>query len=1140
MMRTLKAAAATVMLLALAVAPPWLLVRGIGNPWPDGGVSLTAPLTDEALLGLLATIVWVLWAQVMVCILIEALAALTDDRIQLAAPLTLGVQRQLARRLVSAIVMATLATPLAFGSSTATATSAAATAGGPLDAQTGAGRDTRSAQPSSTGASTAFGASPAGAAQHAESNPDAQAPLITASERAEATVTVMRLDSLWSIAERVLGDGDRWVEIAELNEGRLMVDGTRFLAADQIRPGWQLEVPTPGAPQASTAATNHASHMSHVVVTPGDTLSGIAADHLGDPSAYPAIFEASRNTVQPDGSRLSDPDLIAPGWTLTIPGTQDAEGAQDAENDDAATPENPSQAPAPPATSEPDPRRADAQWSESPGGDARPPLAGVEDGATAATVTTGERAADEGAQQRAPWMLAGLSGGGVVLAGGMLLGVRARRRARARTRAPGRVLTPPPRGLVEVEKSLMVNGRAATQVEGLDARLRQMARTQVAAGEVVPDLAAVELSDRSVSGVVLHLAAPTRLSGPWRDESGAGVRWSLDLDAEEAAEPTGETGETGETPYPLLVTVGHDDAGAVWLLNLERLGHVHVAGDPQRGEAFGRYLIAEVAVNRWSQQAEVDCVGIGAELVPMSPHRIAFTDPTDTASVDRVLKEVRAGAEDVARRAGRDAASVLAGRTSLAGAEAWPARLLVIRGGRDTTLQTTQVLRDTITGAPGATATALVLIDDLPDGATGDPEGGATGDPEGSNSQPRSVRLTIDTAGRMVVDSFGLTLHAAGLTEDEARGCAALMEHSETAEDLPAPAFEDPIEPWHRYATQTGALDAEHTSDRSAEGEGEDPASSLLPEPDEVYLRDAAVIEEDLRLLAPRVTVGTREAVAEADPSLDSDLVSWFDDDCRRPRLQLMGPVTARTYGKPLVKQRAYMTELLAYLALRRSTGATPGEVATAFNISPGKTREYVRVLRSWLGTNPKTGQPYLPHADKAPASRVRGVGVYQLGAEVLMDMDLFRRLRLRGESAGADGIADLEHALLLVTGRPFDQLREGGWSWLLEGERLDHFLAPAVADVALIVVTHHLHRQELAKARAAAEIAILAAPDEEASRLSLSRVCVAEGNRDAAERVLGEDVLNRTDDDMPPADLSERTRKLLASHRRLAEASNA
>ena len=44
-------------------------------------------------------------------------------------------------------------------------------------------------------------------------------------------------------------------------------------------------------------------------------------------------------------------------------------------------------------------------------------------------------------------------------------------------------------------------------------------------------------------------------------------------------------------------------------------------------------------------------------------------------------------------------------------------------------------------------------------------------------------------------------------------------------------------------------------------------------------------------------------------------------------------------------------------------------------------------------------------------------------------------------------------------------------------------------------------------------------------------RVCEAEGNGTEAERILREEVCNRTDDDQPPPDLSERTTQIIRNH---------
>ncbi|MBM0256010.1 LysM peptidoglycan-binding domain-containing protein [Micromonospora sp. 4G55] len=52
----------------------------------------------------------------------------------------------------------------------------------------------------------------------------------------------------------------------------------------------------------------------------GDTLSSIAARHLGDEHRWPDLYHLNRGTHFPHpGGTLRDPNLIRPGWTLTLP-----------------------------------------------------------------------------------------------------------------------------------------------------------------------------------------------------------------------------------------------------------------------------------------------------------------------------------------------------------------------------------------------------------------------------------------------------------------------------------------------------------------------------------------------------------------------------------------------------------------------------------------------------------------------------------------------------------------------------------------------------------------------------------------------------------------------------------------------------
>ena len=114
---------------------------------------------------------------------------------------------------------------------------------------------------------------------------------------------------------------------AEERDGKLYFHGTvqnqeeanRIWDAIKTVPTWRNDVvadikplsTATGAPAAAAAPTP-AAGASTYTVKPGDTLSKIAKELLGNASAYPQIFEANRD-------QLSDPDKIKPGQVLKIP-----------------------------------------------------------------------------------------------------------------------------------------------------------------------------------------------------------------------------------------------------------------------------------------------------------------------------------------------------------------------------------------------------------------------------------------------------------------------------------------------------------------------------------------------------------------------------------------------------------------------------------------------------------------------------------------------------------------------------------------------------------------------------------------------------------------------------------------------------
>ena len=385
--------------------------------------------------------------------------------------------------------------------------------------------------------------------------------------------------------------------------------------------------------------------------------------------------------------------------------------------------------------------------------------------------------------------------------------------------------------------------------------------------------------------------------------------------------------------------------------------------------------------------------------------------------------------------------------------------------------------------------------------------------------------------GTLTLPEVGLTLSAHRWDEDTAGGVARLLCHARDAHTAPIPPAGGPGE-WTGLADQAGAIrqDLVEPRDTPAVHEADPDADTcLLPLADEVYLATAASTVQDLQVLAPNVPAQLSDAIHEIDPGLDADLAAWFDPHCPRPRLTLLGPLTIRTRDEGGRRRLAYYTEVIAYLATREH-GATVEQLADAFTLAPATARKYVHVIRHLLGQDPDTGAAYLPDADQSPAGKARGVPTYQIRG-ILVDADLFRRLRLRGQARGQDGITDLATALQLVTGAPFSQMRPGGGEWVIEGDRIDHHLTHAITDVAHLITTHALAAGDLAAARAATEIARVAAPYEEITRLDAIAIDTASGDTAGARRALIDEVCNRRDDHGAPLELSERTQRILTQH---------
>ena len=948
-----------------------------------------------------------------------------------------------------------------------------------------------------------------------------------------ATYTVQRYDTLWGIAARHLpGDpAQRWHDLQRLNPQAVGPDNT-------IQPGAVLTLPAD-----AHGLTPHPAHVTSridsVPVTAGDTLSGISAEH-GNPDWH-TVWPLNAGRAEPRGERFTDPDHIEPGWTVAEPvavepvaagpsATAQTAGAPPTGSTPPVTgPTAPIPAPARPSTktAPPTPQSDPAPRTDSPApqreAPAPAPRAGTATATTAAVTSVGDEA-DRAVTIRD----AVYAGGGVLLAAGILSALVAQRRRQFRNRRPGRMISSPPAELVPTEKALLANGaRGAADIAFLHFALRGLsAATAEQPDGQLPEIAAVRMIGDQLELRVSepHPAAPP---APWVVDD-SGYWWSVNIDDELPV--TEDNADQVMAPYPTLVAVGMEPAGATWLLDLEAAGALALTGDPARCLDLGRFLAAELAVNAWSDQLTVTLLGFGAELVPLKPERIRQATDLATAAAD--LTDHLTASQQAAQTVDVD---ILTGRSHAIAGDMWMPHVLIV--GPDAARQDpdgeilNRLLADLRDG-PGRSAAAVVLAGDQP-----------------AAEHARHI-VALDSDGTLTLPGLGVTLTAQQLPAQRASDLSRLVDLAGHLDDVPMPPSHGST-PLAEFIDAAGGLLPEVGAPRSpaaAQGHpgGESSANpdagaaggdtdSVLPDDDASYLHDGATTPEDLQAIAPRVDAARRAQILAADPRLDDDLADWLDPTSARPKLQLLGPLKLTACGGTPPKRIAYYTEVAAYIGTR-DNGATAEQIADAFNVSTKTMYSRISELRDWLGADPVTGQKYLPDATQSPHSKARGVGVYEFRGG-LIDADLFVRLRARATIGGPDGLYYLQAALDLVTGPPFFQPRGGGYEWLAD-TKLDQVLTASIGDAAHTAHQAYLRAGDLPAAQAAAETGLRADPYGHTAKLDLTAVMKTRGFDAEGDRYLREDVCNDAPRGEAPDDLPERTQEILRRRAWLTRAS--
>jgi DNA-binding SARP family transcriptional activator len=282
-------------LTALVAGVPWGLVHYIGWPLPehiptptDIQVVLLAPMSVTLLLNLLACIAWPVW----LVFLLDVVRCVEEVLRGVPYPtLTAGPLRMVAASLVGAVALSLLSQRTSPSTPMSITHDMSGTSAGTVAAY----------QLPEIHLSSLYAALPEPVATP---QPD--------------TVVVREPqhgihDSLWRIAERELGDGNRWPEIWDLNKCKTMADGRVFTDPNLIQPQWLLTTPAP--PAVPTPTPDHA----------GSTQDGSSARTTAPPTTSPTpppsgpTSPAPTARPAPEVTATSDPGvLLTTGGFVTL------------------------------------------------------------------------------------------------------------------------------------------------------------------------------------------------------------------------------------------------------------------------------------------------------------------------------------------------------------------------------------------------------------------------------------------------------------------------------------------------------------------------------------------------------------------------------------------------------------------------------------------------------------------------------------------------------------------------------------------------------------------------------------------------------------------------------------------------------
>jgi LysM repeat protein len=859
------------------------------------------------------------------------------------------------------------------------------------------------------------------------------------------------------------------------------------------------------APAASTTTTKTVQHT----VVPGDNLWSIAEQYYGDGTRDLDIFNASTATVQPDGQHLTNPNLLRPGWNLTVPNVAVTQTPAPAPQPAAPAPSPSSSASSSNAGADTD---AGAPAAPSPSASTTPSASASASATPTATPSASPTAAptansDTGgaASQRADTAsvdndddinipLATTGGIASVLAAGLLSALAARRLKQRRKRRPGtRIAMPEPDAAnLELELRMIENPLG---LQDIDNALRSLQIWAEDTGAVLPELFALRLEDQEIA---LYLSEPADLPAPFVAASADRTAWVVLPGT--ATMPARES----VSPYPALATIGVDDHGGVLMLDLEQIGSLNVVGDEDTARGVLNAIAVELAENPWSEQIEVTLVGMPRGLArDLDRFRVQHVD--DTAALVRNLRTSLAGREASFDSYGVD--GVHSARTRATDAESWAPHVVILGQLPDEAVQ--RELQELVERVPrlgiatiangetlgagsivrisSATSAELVSPGDVMPPLPFTPQ----------VLQGRELELVQELFATTEQDSVAAPITAPIVTVDAPQPAAdgALADEEQQA-DLPGV----PSAPSPESATH---------SDVDASAEAEQPATAS-EDVDTAPAEPAVVAEPAEDVAAAPIDV------SHAAPDVPSAAETVTAPDWPAPYVRMLGPVDVLHLADP-DRLPGRGAELLTYLSLSAPVNGTMLQQAFWPDTVNAKDsqRKLVRLVRQALGADPD-GTPLFPENKNQEG--------YQLHPAIGTDWHDFRRLI--GDDLARTSNENLVAAIKLVRGTPFAGIstRRGWWAWI---SVLQEEMIAAVMDAADELARRALEIRDVNQARYAAGIAKAVEPLNEAGWRTELRAAMQDRDVDEINRIVDE-MYARVGGGDPDYELDEETAELV------------